>query len=173
MVNADKALASFQFLGSAVKSLTYGSELINYQEASSGKKKLEIGFTVQQITNGGGSEPPKASPDANGFDLGVLDAKLSVKFYEDESRKACLSMKVVMQGAFLSDIPVTEEVMREFLETNGAAALYSVLRAYVKAFSALFLDEGDIVLPMLNMYKLNEEANAQVKIEQNAPEKTK
>ena len=50
--------------------------------------------------------------------------------------------------------------MKKMLSISGCASLYSVIRAFVMSFTAQSGFKGSIILPMINIFRLNEEKQA-------------
>ena len=65
-------------------------------------------------------------------------------------------MKLVLNGCFKDVKGINKEDFIKLLSINGGAALYSVARSIIISISAQSVVSGSIILPMINVFKLNE-----------------
>lgn len=65
--------------------------------------------------------------------------------------------QIAVEGGFQSDDGISEEEFKKQLAINGAAALYSIVRAKMETVSAATFSSGKIILPVINIYQYYEE----------------
>ena len=80
----------------------------------------------------------------------ILDGTYALKNDSD----AFCKYHMVINGDFTIDKTVPDTDFATKLWYNGSTALYSIARSKMEVMSSMVLNNGKIVLPMVNMYEL-------------------
>ena len=80
----------------------------------------------------------------------ILDGNCSVP----ENSDAKLEYHIVLIGEFSTAAATKNEDFNASLWLNGSTALYSIARAKIETISTTVLNNGKIILPMVNMMEL-------------------
>lgn len=92
---------------------------------------------------------------------GIL--RLRVKSVFKGQDKSKLSCNVLVEGCFAAPAEMEENTFREMLSINGCASLFSIARAFVCSATALATSGGQMILPMINTFKLLQETEKEKK----------
>ena len=91
---------------------------------------------------------------------GKLLMQISVSIMQENAELTPDTFNLVIEGIFSSASDLSDEEFLELLNVNGGAALYSIARAKLEAFSSLTYAEGKILLPMVNIVQYYKERAA-------------
>lgn len=89
--------------------------------------------------------------------VGTLLMQISV-IVKSEDSSPDDSFTIVLEGSFLADKDLDEELFLNLLNLNGGAALYSIARSKLETISSVTYEEGKILLPMINMLQFFQQA---------------
>ena len=89
----------------------------------------------------------------------ILDGTYSLKNEKDASCK----YHMVINGSFCIDKNVSDDEFIKKLWYNGSTMLYSIARSRMEVMSSMVLNNGKILLPMVNMYELLKAQSAEEK----------
>lgn len=98
-------------------------------------------------------------PQENGGFIGSIDlwVKATVK---EKGSKGKISILLVLNGGFYDNLVKKEEDFEKFLTVNGAASLYGIARGIIISLSSVSMNGGQIILPMINFFKMKEKKTA-------------
>ena len=98
-------------------------------------------------------------PQENGGFIGSIDlwVKATVK---EKGSKEKISILLVLNGGFYDNLVKKEEDFEKFLTVNGAASLYGIARGIIISLSSVSMNGGQIILPMINFFKMKEKKTA-------------
>lgn len=80
----------------------------------------------------------------------TIEGNYSVQGNDDATCK----YRVVLIGKFSASVQISDDDFLALLWFNGSTALYSIARGKVETISSAILNNGKIVLPMVNMAEL-------------------
>lgn len=83
----------------------------------------------------------------------TLKTKIIIKI----NKKKCFDMRISHLGGFIAPLDAyeNEEIFYKSIELNGLASLISFARANIASITGLIFCQGNIMLPMINVFKLN------------------
>lgn len=87
--------------------------------------------------------------------IGVINLTVKAEAKE-KGKKKKISITICISGGFGDSHPENEESFRNMLSLNGCAALYSIARAQVISLSSQSMNGGQLILPMINVFKMKE-----------------
>lgn len=79
----------------------------------------------------------------------LLQIDITVEHVDENGTEDTIGL--LIEGVFSTDSSVDDESFLELLNINGGAALYSIARAKIEAFSSMIYNEGKLLLPMINI----------------------
>lgn len=147
-MDVNNIIASMQLIGTSVRHLKLDNILVSANRKDKLDKKLDVTYDINELY---------ASEDKNIGSL-ILHINLNI----EEEKKECVALKLDIEGGFIFKFneDVDEEnrkrQMEMMLSHNGCATLYSIARAFIISLTGQMCNEGTIILPMINVYKLNE-----------------
>lgn len=86
--------------------------------------------------------------------LGRVRLTLDGNYSVPENSDAKLEYHIVLIGEFCTAATTKDEDFNVSLWLNGSTALYSIARAKIETLSTTVLNNGKIILPMVNMMEL-------------------
>jgi preprotein translocase subunit SecB len=141
-----KVEAKFQFIGSSINKVEFDNELISF-DSESIRRVIDVDYVF---------------PDDIVFkeDGALGEIQMHVKIWFKQGNKTKTKLLVVASGYYKYFNCSDEDEMKKMLSISGCASLYSVIRAFVMSFTAQSGFKGSIILPMINIFRLNEEKQA-------------
>ena len=139
----NKIIAELDFLNATVHNIEITNNASELLESSKKSFGLDIKYNAPIIR------------DDKKYGGLLLEINISVEHEDPEVEDD--SIKLIMEGLFSASSTIDDERFLEMLNINGGAALYSVARAKIEAFSSLVYDEGKLLLPMINMIQYYQE----------------
>ncbi|HIZ83967.1 MAG TPA: hypothetical protein H9668_06085 [Firmicutes bacterium] len=133
--------APFQFLGSKITKVAQTNTFDYLDSGESLKRYADVNYSIDEI----------AQHDNLQFGTISLYVKLQVL-----SSANHYDISVDIQGTFFSDLSIDNENFKKMLGINGCTVLYSIVRAFIISLSSQSLIGGQIILPMINTFKLIE-----------------
>ena len=67
-----------------------------------------------------------------------------------------MSFSIVLNGGFVDNLVDNKDEFEKFLTVNGSASLYGIARGIIISLSSLSMNGGQIILPMVNFFKMRE-----------------
>ncbi len=145
-----KSIASdFQFIGSSVKKVQITNDFVVLPDADSLKKQIDVDYVIESLQ--------RNDEDQDIFSTLLLSVRVTYKH-----NKSKMDIKFEIQGAFVAPYEMDDATFERMLSTNGCASLYSIARAIIVCMSSQVLANGCIYLPMVNIFKLNEEKQKKI-----------
>ena len=92
--------------------------------------------------------------------FGKLLMQITVSVLQENTELPADQFDLIIEGVFASPADISEDEFLQMLNINGGAALYSIARAKLEAFSSLIYAEGKILLPMVNIVQYFNQRNA-------------
>lgn len=136
--------AGIELLGTTIKNLTVENSIIDIEK----KAKRSFGLNINE---------PYIEKIENGlYAEVVLDFEIEIEESEEEK----FTMKLSLEGAFLSEGEVDEKSFKQLVGVNGAAAIIGIARGRIEAITSNILNNGKVTIPFVNVidyYKSLEE----------------
>lgn len=136
--------AGIELIGTTIKNLTVENSIIDIEK----KAKRSFGLNINE---------PYIEKVENGlYAEEVLDFEIEIEESEEEK----FTMKLSMEGAFLSEGEVDEKSFKQLVGVNGAAAIIGIARGKIEAITSNILNNGKVTIPFVNVidyYKSLEE----------------
>lgn len=136
--------AGIELLGTTIKNLTVENSIIDIEK----KAKRSFGLNINE---------PYIEKIENGlYAEAVLDFEIEI----EESKEEKFTMKLSLEGAFLSEGEVDEKSFKQLVGVNGAAAIIGIARGRIEAITSNILNNGKVTIPFVNVidyYKSLEE----------------
>ncbi len=136
--------AGIELLGTTIKNLTVENSIIDIEK----KAKRSFGLNINE---------PYIEKIENGlYAEAVLDFEIEIEESEEEK----FTMKLSLEGAFLSEGEVDEKSFKQLVGVNGAAAIIGIARGRIEAITSNILNNGKVTIPFVNVidyYKSLEE----------------
>lgn len=124
-----------ELIGTTVKALVIDNNIVDVEKDG----KRSFGLNI--------NEPEFQKTDKRLFAQILIDIEVEINQSEEQECKIQLSL----EGVFLSKENVDEEVFKELVIVNGAAALIGIARGKLEAISANIFNNGKIVIPFVNV----------------------
>lgn len=115
---------------------------------------LDIGLDAELQTDVQVAVSTPVSDDATQKKYGRVRLTLSGSYSVQENEQAGCKYHVVLIGKFSTPMQTSDEDFLSLLWFNGSTALYSIARGKIETISSTVLNNGKIVLPMVNMVEL-------------------
>lgn len=149
-MNVDSIKSNFQFIGNQIKTITLKNDFIELPSIENLKRFIDVTYEISDV---------HLVPDTNKI-LGVVELHVWCKAEDKESDEEMV-LEMCISGCFIDEAVVKEEDFKEMLSLNGCATLYGIARAIVISLSSQSMDGGQLILPMVNFFKLknHEEEN--------------
>ncbi len=124
-----------ELIGTTVKVLTIDNNIVDVERDG----KRSVGLNI--------NEPQFQRADERLFAQILIDFDVQIIQSEEQECK----IQLTIEGAFLSKENADEEVFKELVIVNGAAALIGIARGKIEAISANVFNNGKIVIPFINV----------------------
>ena len=92
-------------------------------------------------------EPEFESKDGNIYAQIGIEFEIDINQSEEQSCK----IKFAIEGGFVSSGDIEEEIFKQRVAVNGAAALIGIARGKIESISASIFNSGKIVIPFVNV----------------------
>lgn len=131
----NRIAAGIKLIGTTVKSLKIQNSIVDEQRDG----KRNFGLNI--------NEPKFEQADDKWFAQILID--FQVELMQSEEQECTIRLSV--EGAFLSEENIDLETFRELVSVNGAAALIGIARGKIEAITANIFNNGKIVIPFVNV----------------------
>ena len=140
--------SDFQMIGNYIKKVNVSNTFLELPPMDQLNYSLEAEYDNVSI-----------GPQENGGFVGSIDlwVKATAK---GKGSKEKISILLVLNGGFYDDIVKKEEDFEKFLTVNGAASLYGIARGIIISLSSVSMNGGQLILPMINFFKMKEKKTA-------------
>ena len=148
-MNVNEISSDFQFVGSRVCELSVKNDFVFFPENSSLSKNIDVSYEIVDISTDDTSV------------LGILNLYVTCKISEVETDKVDTNncnIYLALNGCFISGTKTDSNIFKQMLSVNGCAALYSIARSFIMSLSAQISINCNIVLPMINTFRLVEKS---------------
>lgn len=133
-----------ELIGTTVKGVTIENNIIDVEK--NGKRSFGLNI----------NEPKFQKRDTTCFAQMAIEFEVEIK----QSEKQECKIQFSVEGVFASRGDIIDDVFKELVIVNGAAALIGIARGKIEAISANIFNNGKIVIPFVNVidyYKSLEE----------------
>ena len=146
-MNVNECLSDFQFIGSSVRKLEINNNYVylSEEEWKQAISNIDVNYSIEDIS--------KDEENDNIFGIINLNLALSI-----ESSEKKISVLLVLQGCF-SGKSSNDVNFKQLLSLNGCTALYSIARSIVASTLSQCISGRQIILPMINVFKMVEGNN--------------
>lgn len=142
-----EAISDFQLIGTRLGKIEVTNNFVTLPPSDELDVNIDMGNSKINIP-----EYPNKSNSLEGVLQQYINFSATCKNCSQDSIK----ISVMIEGFFVTN-EKDKNRFKQMLLLNGNTALYSILRSYVISISAMSLEEGKIVLPMINFTKLIEQ----------------
>ena len=142
-MKVNKLVSDFQFLGSSIREISLKNNFITIDDRGQYKRSIDADYDIDNIYQ---------DEEDNSF-TGLMTLHVKVKISDAENS---MVIKMSIQGCFAAPQGIGAETFQNMLSLNGCTTLYSVSRATIMSLSSQSLASGNVILPMINIFKLNE-----------------
>ncbi|SCH32845.1 Uncharacterised protein [uncultured Ruminococcus sp.] len=136
--------SNFQMIGNYVKKVSVSNDFLELPPM----EQLNYNFEAEY-------DNVKIDDEESGGFLGSIDLCIKVIAKEKKS-KAKMSFSIVLNGGFVDNLVDNKDEFEKFLTVNGSASLYGIARGIIISLSSLSMNGGQIILPMVNFFKMRE-----------------
>lgn len=148
-MNTKEIKSEFQFIGNSICSLDLHNDFISIPDSDL-SKEFDVSYDIESINE-----------DENNI-WGTINLYVNCIIKQNEETDMDelpeFNLKLVLNGCFTDVKGISKEDFEKLLSINGCAALYSVARSIIISITAQSVVSGSIVLPMINVFKLNEKS---------------
>lgn len=124
-----------ELLGTTIKALKIENSIVDIEREG----KRNFGLNI--------NEPTFEKEDGVLFAQILIDFEVEVHQSEEEECR----MQLTLEGAFVSNGKIEDEMFKELVIVNGAAALIGIARGKIEVISASVFNNGKIVIPFVNV----------------------
>jgi preprotein translocase subunit SecB len=142
----NKILSQFQLLATSIRNFSFENDFVVYHDDESIEKELDVFYEINDIT----------SDEEEKLLIGTISLYIDAVIKNENEQ---MKINLVIQGGFKSTVNDEDESLTEFrklLSLNGCATLYSLARSIIVSFTSQSCLGGNILLPMINVFKLKE-----------------
>lgn len=144
-------VSRFQLIGTTVKKIQVTNDFVTLPDAVDVKRIIDVDYVIEGIE--------RNEEDESLFGTILLSIHVTIRH-----QKRKLDIKCDVQGAFHAPHEMDNDTFQKMMTTNGCASIYSISRAIIISVSSQLLLHGCIYLPMINVFKLNEEKQKKINI---------
>ncbi len=148
-MNTKEIKSEFQFVGNSIYNLDLHNDFISIPDGDF-SKEFDVSYDIESIT--------EDENDIWGIINLYVDCVIKPNAETDTDELSEFNLKLILNGCFKDVKGISKEDFTKLLSINGCAALYSVARSIIISISAQSVVSGSIVLPMINVFKLNEKS---------------
>lgn len=138
-MNVDKIVAPFQLIGTKILKFTLTNDYVAFSPQS--PIKCDASYSIESVEK------------QDELYTGII--RLQIKSVFKGRDKSKLSCNTHIEGCFAAG-DMDEDTFRKMLGINGCASLFSIARAFICSTTALATSGGQMILPMINTFKLIE-----------------
>ncbi len=142
-MNIDDIASEFQILGSSISKFNLRNDFAYFDEDVVSKKLTDASYTMEPVVH------------KDGRLFGIIE--LFIKLEAKDKTKHKLTIALTIEGCFTAPEEMDEEQFKGMLGINGCTVLYSIARSFIISTTAQALAGGEIILPMINTFKLVEQ----------------
>lgn len=131
----NKIATDLEILGTAIKELTIQNDIVDIEEDARRTFGMNIHEPVFEF-----EEESK---------LGQITVDFEIEIIQFKNQKCSIELSI--EGGFYSTANMKEEIFKEMVAINGAAALIGIARGKIETISASIFNNGKIVIPFINV----------------------
>lgn len=137
-MDANEMLSLFQIAGTRVLKFTLKNDFVTLN--NNNNVKCDASYSIESVD------------EQNGLLVGII--RLYVKASIKDTNKAKIACSIDFEGCFASPVNIGKDKFVEMLGINGCASLFSMSRAYISSATSLATSGGQLILPMINTFRL-------------------
>lgn len=141
-MNTEKIQSEFQIVGSRIVKFNLKNDFA-LLERDTKKRLADASYELGSIT------------EFEDKIFGIVN--LYIKVDAKNKLKQKLSLNLIIEGCFTVSKGTEIEKFKNMLGINGCTALYSIARSFIISVTSQALAGGEIILPMINTFKLIEQ----------------
>lgn len=124
-----------ELVGTTIKNITIENNMVDVERDA----KRNLGLNI--------NEPRFEEVEGGYFSQMAIDFEIDIEQSEEQNFK----MKMSLEGAFLSEEGVDENIFKQLVELNGATAIIGIARGKIEAITANVFNNGKISIPFVNV----------------------
>ena len=146
-MNTKKIEATFQLLANSISKIDITNNLFRISESDNLRK--EFSLKIDNI----------CIEQHHTYKSAAMDLSVNVLVSDNNTDKP-REFKALMtiNGIFIDTTDITDEEFKQKLNINGSAALYSIARGCLINISSQVLEEGKIILPLVNFIEMSKKS---------------
>ena len=144
-MNIKNIESDFTFIGHRITKLNLENDFIALTDRNI-EKEFDVFYEIDEISK-------QDDKILGTIDLTVLCRVTDAEAAEDEAPSKC-NIALTINGCFIDSANVSIDKFKEMLGLNGCTALYSIARGIITGITAQSMLEGNITLPLINIFKL-------------------
>lgn len=137
-MDAKEIQAPFQLVGTRIIKFNMTNDFVTLNNSNS--VKCNANYSIESFEE-----------DDDKY-VGII--RLYVKAVIKGEDKAKIKCDIIFEGCFISPIAIEKEKFLSMLGVNGCASLFSLSRAFICSATSLATSGGQMILPMINTFKL-------------------
>ena len=141
-MNVNKFSANIQYKNSFITECTITNNLLDIGDDAVLKTDVKVAVSNLSLSD---DETEK---------LGKVRLTLDGSYSVPDNTDAKLEYHIVLIGEFCTSASTKDEDFTASLWLNGSTALYSIARGKIETISTTVLNNGKVILPMVNMMEL-------------------
>lgn len=146
-MDAKNFVSEFQYIGSSVRHLSLNNSFVCINLEDDLENQIDVDYSLGEI---------QESEDGNLY--GTIDLFTIVNV---SNNTHSLSIELDLQGCFCSPASIGIDEFSSMISLNGCVTLYSMSRSMIASITSQSLTGGNIILPMINMFKLREQKESE------------
>lgn len=124
-----------ELVGTTIKSFSVENNIVDIERQA----KRSFGLNI--------NEPHIEKAEEGLFSQMTIDIEIEIEQSENQRCKIEFSL----EGAFLSEGEVEEDVFKQLVAVNGAAAIIGIARGKIESITSNIFNNGKIVIPFVNV----------------------
>lgn len=145
-MNVEKIKSEFQLLATTLLKLDFSNNFVIMNDCIKLDRMLDVSYEINDITH----------DKEEDLLMGTITLNVIALIKSEEAE---MNIKLNLQGCFISEKTDDNEAFKNMLGINGCASLYSIARSIILSLSSQACAGAHILLPMINVFKLNESLN--------------
>ena len=142
-MDLNKVCADLNFENSKIDTINANCKLDSITKLSTKKLSIDIKYRCLE--------------EQEGKKVGKLLMSINVCIKDKEETPSEDNISVIAEGVFSTSSEIDDNKFVEMLNINGAAALYSIVRAKIEVLTGIIYPDGKLLLPMINMVQYYQE----------------
>ena len=124
-----------ELIGTTIKSINVANNIVDVERKAKRSFRLNI------------NEPLFEKLDNDYFSKMIIDFEIEI----EQSEEQRCNIELSLEGAFISGQGIDEDVFKQLVIVNGAAAIIGIARGKIETITANIFNNGKIVIPFVNV----------------------